>query len=328
MIGVIGSGSWATAIAKILSENCNTINWWIREPQIIEGIQMSSHNPLYLSQVAFNREKLNLSNSIAEVIRQTDDIVLVVPAAFVDASLQGVTPEMLKGKRIHSAVKGIIPETNQIVAHYLEDKFNIPTKNISIVSGPSHAEEIAQEKLTFLTVASENKQLAENVSEMFNNRYVRTVLSEDIYGIEYGAVLKNIYALATGIYKGLGYGDNFIAVLISNAMREMDDFIQTKHPMDSRQLENFAYLGDLLVTAYSQHSRNRTFGTMIGSGYSVKSAMLEMKMVAEGYYATKCIYRMCKEKNISMPIVEAVYNVLYESASPAVQMRLLSERLI
>lgn len=327
MIGVIGSGSWATAIAKILSENCNTINWWIREPQIVEGIQSSSHNPLYLSQVAFNKNKINISNSIEEVIRKTDDIVLVVPAAFLDTSLQGITPEMLQGKRIHSAIKGIVPETNQIVAHYLEDKFNILSENISIISGPSHAEEIAQEKLTFLTVASENQEMAKNISETFNNRYVRTVLSEDIYGIEYGAVLKNIYALATGIYKGLGYGDNFIAVLISNAMREMDDFIQTQHPMDSRQLENFAYLGDLLVTAYSQHSRNRTFGTMIGSGYSVKSAILEMKMVAEGYYATKCIYRMCQEKSIQMPIVESVYKVLYESVSPRVQMAFLLDKL-
>ena len=228
---------------------------------------------------------------------------------------QNITPEMLEGKNIHSAIKGVVLQTNQIVADYFHDKFNIDYNRISIISGPSHAEETAQQKLTYLTVASQNSQLADYVAEFIQCRYVKTVVSDDIHGIEYAAVLKNIYALAAGICKGLGYGDNLFAVLISNAMQEMDIFINELHPMDYRQLERFPYLGDLLVTAYSQHSRNRTFGAMIGFGYSVKGTQLEMKMIAEGYYATKCIEKIREKLGISMPIVEATYKILYEGLS-------------
>lgn len=316
MIGVFGSGSWATAVAKIVLEHPNTtINWWIREPEIIEGIKETGHNPVYLSEVDFDVERIHFSNDIKEVIAKSDDLLFVVPSAFLDNSLEGVTPEMFAGKNVHSAIKGIVLQTNQIVADYFHDKFNVDYNRISIISGPSHAEETAQQKLTYLTVASQNEELAKFVAEFIECRYVKTVVSEDIHGIEYAAVLKNIYALAAGICKGLGYGDNLFAVLISNAMQEMDAFINSMHPMDSRQLERFPYLGDLLVTAYSQHSRNRTFGAMIGFGYSVKGAQFEMKMVAEGYYATKCIEQIRTNIGISMPIVEAVYKVLYEGCS-------------
>ena len=316
MIGVFGSGSWATAVAKIVLEHPNTtINWWIREPDIIEGIKKTGHNPTYLSEIYFDTNQINFSNDISEVIKKSDDLLFVVPSAFLDDSLQNITPEMLEGKNIHSAIKGVVLQTNQIVADYFHDKFNIDYNRISIISGPSHAEETAQQKLTYLTVASQNSQLADYVAEFIQCRYVKTVVSDDIHGIEYAAVLKNIYALAAGICKGLGYGDNLFAVLISNAMQEMDIFINELHPMDYRQLERFPYLGDLLVTAYSQHSRNRTFGAMIGFGYSVKGAQLEMKMIAEGYYATKCIEKIREKLGISMPIVEATYKILYEGLS-------------
>lgn len=316
MIGVFGSGSWATAVAKIVLEHPNTkINWWIREPDIIEGIKETGHNPTYLSEIYFDTNQINFSNDISEVIKKSDDLLFVVPSAFLDDSLQNITPEMLEGKNIHSAIKGVVLQTNQIVADYFHDKFNINYNRISIISGPSHAEETAQQKLTYLTVASQNSQLADYVAEFIQCRYVKTVVSDDIHGIEYAAVLKNIYALAAGICKGLGYGDNLFAVLISNAMQEMDIFINELHPMDYRQLERFPYLGDLLVTAYSQHSRNRTFGAMIGFGYSVKGAQLEMKMIAEGYYATKCIEKIREKLGISMPIVEATYKILYEGLS-------------
>lgn len=316
MIGVFGSGSWATAVAKIVLEHPNTtINWWIREPDIIEGIKETGHNPTYLSEIYFDTNQINFSNDISEVIKKSDDLLFVVPSAFLDDSLQNITPEMLEGKNIHSAIKGVVLQTNQIVADYFHDRFNIDYNRISIISGPSHAEETAQQKLTYLTVASQNSQLADYVAEFIQCRYVKTVVSDDIHGIEYAAVLKNIYALAAGICKGLGYGDNLFAVLISNAMQEMDIFINELHPMDYRQLERFPYLGDLLVTAYSQHSRNRTFGAMIGFGYSVKGAQLEMKMIAEGYYATKCIEKIREKLGISMPIVEATYKILYEGLS-------------
>ncbi len=316
MIGVFGSGSWATAVAKIVLEHPDTtINWWIREQEIIDGLKETGHNPTYLSEVDFEVGRINFFSDIREVIEKSDDLLFVVPSAFLDDSLADITPDMFEGKNIHSAIKGIVLQTNQIVADYFHDKFGVDYNSISIISGPSHAEETAQQKLTYLTVASKNKNLAAKVAEMIQCRYVKTALSEDIHGIEYAAVLKNIYALAAGICKGLGYGDNLFAVLISNAMLEMSTFINHINPMDNRQLDRFSYLGDLLVTAYSQHSRNRTFGNMVGLGYSVRGAQLEMKMIAEGYYATKCVKQMIDQTSIKMPIVEATYKILYESIS-------------
>lgn len=316
MIGVFGSGSWATAVAKIVLEHPDTtINWWIREPEIVEGLKETGHNPTYLSEVDFEVERIHFSSDICEVIEKSDDLLFVVPSAFLDDSLMGVTPQMFEGKNVHSAIKGIVLQTNQIVADYFHDKFGVDYDRISIISGPSHAEETAQQKLTYLTVASQNNDLAIKVADMIQCRYVKTALSEDIHGIEYAAVLKNIYALSAGICKGLGYGDNLFAVLISNAMLEMTAFVNHLHPMEGRQMDRFSYLGDLLVTAYSQHSRNRTFGNMVGFGYSVKGAQLEMKMVAEGYYATKCLKKIVDQIGIKMPIVEATYKILYEGSS-------------
>lgn len=328
MIAVLGSGSWASAIASIILEHDDlSINWWIREEEIIEGLLETQRNPLYLSEIEFDTDRIHLSSDIKEVIRMSSDIIFVIPSAFLDLSLEGLSPEDFRGKRIHSAIKGLVPETGQITTDYLHDKFGISYDDMTVISGPSHAEEAAQQKLTYLTIASKNSALAQEISKSISCRFVRTTVSEDIQGIEYATVLKNIYALAAGVCKGLGYGDNLMAVLISNAMQEMDEFLNHLHPMDCRQLEKFPYLGDLLVTAYSQHSRNRRFGSMIGLGYSVRGAQLEMNMVAEGYYATKSIEKIRQQYGISMPIVETIHEILYNNGTPRRVMKKLVENL-
>ncbi len=323
-IAVIGSGSWATAIVKILLENSNPVYWWIREEEIYQGVIKNGRNPLYLSDVQFDIKKLHISTDLTEIIQQADDLVFVTPSAFLHKTVHHLPKNIFKGKRICSAIKGIIPETYQVVGDYFHSKFHVDYQSFCVISGPSHAEEIALSRLTYLTAASGNAAFANDMAERFRCSYVKTCTSDDIYGTEYCPILKNIYAIGVGICKGLGYGDNFIAVFISNAVLEMEQFIEKVHPID-RKLYHSVYLGDLLVTAYSQHSRNRTFGTMIGSGYSIKSAQLEMKMIAEGYYATKGIYEISSKSAINMPIVNAVYNILYSKSIPRKEIEILSE---
>lgn len=352
MIGLLGSGSWATAIVKILLEKKDrNINWWVREEDAIPVLMEAKHNPLYLSEAYIDTDRTCISSDISEIIGMSDDIYLVVPSAFVAKALSEVPKEMLQGKRFISAVKGIVLDTNQIITEYLHNELAIDYDNLAIVSGPSHAEEAARQRLTYLTVASANKAFAEDVQKQLNCNYIRTTYSTDMVGIESAAVLKNIYAVAVGICRGLGYGDNLVAVLISNALQEMTFFMQNMSPADGsengkrstengeqktengdndgrlRRFESFAYLGDLLVTCYSQFSRNRTFGNMLGSGYSIKAAQLEMKMVAEGYYAVKGIEAIRIQMGIELPIVQTVYGILYERKSAAKQMKNLLENL-
>lgn len=316
-IAIFGSGSWATAIVKIACEVHQEVYWWVREEEIVEGVKAHNHNPLFLSQCELNIDKITIDTDIKKIISSADNLLFVIPSAFLVRSLNGLTPEDFKGKNIISAIKGIVPETNQIVAEYMRDTFNISYANQAVISGPSHAEEIAKESLTYLTVGSHNLLLAKLIADNFECRYVKTTISNDIEGIEYVGIMKNIYALSVGICKGLGYGDNFIAVLVSNGLEEMENFLRQISPMPERNIHNLAYLGDLLVTAYSQHSRNRTFGQMIGSGYSVSSAQLEMKMVAEGYYATECIHRLNETQKAKIPIADAVYRIIYKNSSAA-----------
>lgn len=325
-IAVIGSGSWGTAIVKILSNNCPGINWWIREPEIIENIKNYGNNPVYLSSVNFEVGQLFLSGNISEVIEKSNLLIFVIPSAFLHGVIGHIDPDVFKGKKIISAIKGIVPEHNDIVADYFGSTFEISYNDFVVVSGPSHAEEIALEKLTYLTVASQNNDLAKEVAALFSCRYVRTSVSDDIFGTEYSAVLKNVIAIANGICISLGYGDNFQAALIANALQEIKRFVDAVHPIQ-RDISDSVYLGDLMVTAYSQFSRNRTFGAMIGKGYSVKFAQLEMKMVAEGYYAVKCVYEINKKYNVDMPITNAVYHILYEGKQAAPEIKALSERL-
>jgi glycerol-3-phosphate dehydrogenase (NAD(P)+) len=327
-VAMIGGGSWATAVVKMLSDNLaeKEIYWWLRDPQSIAYLKEYKHNPKYLSAVEINIPADHISGEISEVIRLSDYIVLNVPAAFLKETLAGVTPEMLRGKKIVSAIKGIVPDENQIIGEFMHQNFNIPLDDILVISGPCHAEEVALEKLSYLTIASINTASAESFSKLLNTRYLKTITSDDIFGTEYAAVLKNIYAVASGICHGLGYGDNFQAVLISNAIREMKRFVDAVHPI-SRDIKESAYLGDLLVTAYSQFSRNRTFGNMVGKGYTVKSAQLEMNMVAEGYYAARCMHIINKKYQVEMPICRAVYFILYEGQHPASEMQQLTSQL-
>ncbi len=323
---IIGSGSWGTALVKILSENDGTVAWWIREPEIIENIREFRHNPLYLSSVALNKDKIIFYNNLSETVQSADTLIFAIPSAFLHAAMSDISPEQLSGKTVVSAIKGIVPEYNMIVGDYFYSQFNVPYSKFVVISGPSHAEEIALEKLTYLTVAGQDTQLSGTIASMLNCRYLRTSVSDDIFGTEYSAVLKNVVAIANGICIALGYGDNFQAALISNSIQEIKRFVDAVHPI-KRDIKDSVYLGDLLVTAYSQFSRNRTFGNMIGKGYSVKFAQLEMKMIAEGYYAAKCIWEINKKYNVYMPITNAVYNILYNNHSPALEIRQLTERI-
>lgn len=325
-IAVIGGGSWATAIVKMLCNNASQVHWWIRNNTVTEHIQTHKHNPNYLTSVQFDTNKLILSNNIKETVAQADILIMAVPSAFLKQTLAELRIDDLKNKKIFSAIKGIVPEHNLIVGEFFNKEFSIPITDIGVITGPCHAEEVAMEKLSYLTIASQNIELADFVASQLNCRYIKTTVSDDIYGTEYSAVLKNVFAIASGICHSLGYGDNFQAVLISNAIQEIKRFVDTVHPID-RDIKSSAYLGDLLVTAYSQFSRNRTFGGMIGKGYSVKSAQLEMNMIAEGYYGVKCVYEINKQYKLNMPITEAVYYILYEKATPAATIKQLCEKL-
>jgi glycerol-3-phosphate dehydrogenase (NAD(P)+) len=327
-VAMIGGGSWATAIIKMLSNNIREkeIFWWMRNTDAIEHIKKYHHNPNYLSAAEVNIPAANISNNICEIIHAANYIILNVPAAFLKDTLKAVNPEDFKGKKIVSAIKGIVPDENQIIAEFLHEKFAVPFEDILVISGPCHAEEVALEKLSYITIASIDVEAATYFASLLNTRYLKTNVSDDIFGTEYAAVLKNIYAVASGICHGVGYGDNFQAVLISNAIREINRFVDAVHPI-SRDIKESAYLGDLLVTAYSQFSRNRTFGNMIGKGYTVKSAQLEMNMIAEGYYAASCMHVINKKYKVDMPISRAVYAVLYEKHAPQMEMALLTEKL-
>lgn len=325
-IAVIGGGSWATAIIKMLSNNCEEVLWWIRKPEIADFIKKYKHNPNYLSAVEINLERVFITTSLTETFIEADIIVLAVPAAFLADTIGKLPKEIFRHKIFVSAIKGIVPEQNKIVGEYLHDIFDVDYQNIAVISGPCHAEEVALEKLSYLTIACNNTNHAQLVANQLMCRYIKCSVSDDIFGTEYAAVLKNIFAIASGICHGLGYGDNFQAVLVSNAIQEIERFVNAVHPIN-RDIKNSAYLGDLLVTAYSQFSRNRTFGNMLGKGYSVKSAQFEMNMIAEGYYAAKCLNEINKKHQVDMPISAAVYNIIYERISPVIEMKLLTDKL-
>lgn len=325
-ITVLGGGSWATALVKILSDKAHTIRWWMRNAEAVSFIRQYRHNPSYLSDVEVDLGKVIPTTDLREAIIASEQIIIAIPSAFLHGTLSQLEEDVFTDKTIFSAVKGIVPENNQIVGEYVHGRFGLPYSQIGVITGPCHAEEVAMEKLSYLTVACQDARVAEGMSALLSCRYIRTVVSDDIYGTEYSAVLKNVMAIACGIYHGLGYGDNFQAVLISNAIREIKRFVDAVHPIH-RDINDSAYLGDLLVTGYSQFSRNRTFGSMIGKGYSVKSAQVEMNMVAEGYYAVACIHELNKTLKAELPICSAVYNVLYERISARLEMKLLTEKL-
>lgn len=322
---VIGGGSWATAIAKMLCVNLSEISWYMRNETAIEHIKTYKHNPNYLSSVEFDTKKLKLTSDINQAIAYADYIIFAIPSAFLDSELQKLTVS-LKDKIIFSAIKGIVPETSLIVGEHFHVKYEIPYYNIGVITGPCHAEEVAMERLSYLTIACGDEEKAKIVAENLSGNYIKTKITDDIIGTEYAAMLKNIYAIAAGMAHGLGYGDNFQAVLMSNAIREMKKFIKKVHKM-KRNINDSAYLGDLLVTGYSIFSRNRTFGNMIGKGYTVKSAMMEMSMVAEGYYAAKSAYKLNQGYGAKTPIIDAVYEILYEGKDAKTVFKKLTDKL-
>jgi glycerol-3-phosphate dehydrogenase (NAD(P)+) len=322
---VIGGGSWATAIAKMLCVNLPEISWYMRNDAAIEHIKNHKHNPNYLSSVEFDNNKLKLTNDINEAVAYADYIIFAIPSAFLNAELEKLTVS-LKDKIIFSAIKGIVPETSLIVGEHFHYKYDIPYYNIGVITGPCHAEEVALERLSYLTIACGDPDKASMVAKNLSGNYIKAKISDDIIGTEYAAMLKNIYAVAAGIAHGLGYGDNFQSVIMSNAIREMKKFIKKVHKM-KRNINDSAYLGDLLVTGYSVFSRNRMFGNMIGKGYTVKSAQMEMSMVAEGYYAVKSAYKLNQGYGANTPIIDAVYSILYEGKEAKAVFKKLTEEL-
>ena len=322
-IAVMGGGSWATAIAKIVLSKTESINWYMRRDDRIADFKRLGHNPAYLTSVKFDVKRIHFSSNINDIVKESDTLIFVTPSPYLKSHLKKLKTK-IKDKFIISAIKGIVPDENLIVSEYFTEEYKVPPESIAVIAGPCHAEEVALERLSYLTIACPDTNKAKAVADRFASSYIKTSVSNDVAGIEYGSVLKNVYAIAAGICNGLKYGDNFQAVLMSNAVQEMSRFLTTVHPLD-RNVYDSAYLGDLLVTGYSNFSRNRTFGTMIGKGYSVKSAQIEMEMIAEGYYGTKCIKEINKHYHVNMPILDAVYNILYERISPSIEIKLLTD---
>lgn len=342
--GIIGSGSWATALAKILTDKKNHINWWIRKADTIGHIRQRFNNPDYLSSVSFDISLLSISANIAEVINKSDIVVVAIPSAYAEQSFEKLKPSDWKEKKVVSAIKGLLPETNVLLNYYLQRQFGVSLENYFAVLGPCHAEEVAAEKLSYLTFSGIDVITASSIANEFSTQYINTIVNHDILGVQYAAVLKNIYAIGAGIAHGLDYGDNFLSVYIANAADEMAGFLRKfgaehitvgehdgEDPVTHRKTPNYAasvYLGDLLVTCYSLYSRNRSFGNKIGRGYSVKAAQSEMNMVAEGYNAAKCIYNTNKSVNAAMPIAETIYKILWENVKPGEGFKQMEEVLV
>ena len=327
VVAVVGDGSWATAIMKILTEQDIKIRWWIRKKDRARYIKIYGYNPNYLQGVHLTKSKIKPSSRLPRVINDAETVILAVPAAFIKGALKDLPTDAFEGKTVVSAIKGMIPEDHNLVTDLLMERFNVPKEKITIIAGPCHAEEVAMERQSYLTIGGFDLTEAEKVANLLRCRYVKVEVNEDLYGVEYAAVMKNIIAMACGIAHGLNLGDNFQAVLVSNAMQEIRYFLEKIDPLE-RDLFQSVYVGDLLVTAYSQFSRNRMFGNMIGQGYTAKSAMVEMNMIAEGYYAVDSIMAIMKEKSLeNMPITEAVYNILYKKGNPFREFKELMEKV-
>ncbi len=322
-IAIMGGGSWATAIAKIVLSTQTKINWYMRRPEQIEEFKIVGHNPSYLTGVKFDINNITFYSNINDVVRDSDTLIFATPSPFLKQHLKKLKSK-LNNKFVISAIKGIVPDENMLVSEYLAKFYKIPADNLAVLGGPCHAEEVALERLSYLSITCHNTCNAQIYAEVFKNNFVKTSVSNDVIGVEYASVLKNVYAIVSGICHGLKYGDNFQAIFISNSIVEMQRFLNAIKPMD-RNICDSAYLGDLLVTAYSRFSRNRIFGTMIGKGYSVKTAQLEMEMIAEGYYGTKCIKEINEKYNVNMPILETVYSILYEKKAPAPAIKRLTD---
>lgn len=322
-IAIIGGGSWATAIAKIVVGHTHHIGWYMRRDDRIEDFKRLGHNPAYLMSVHFDVNEIAFFSDLNKIVSAYDTLVFVTPSPYLKNHLKRLKTR-LRDKFIITAIKGIVPDENLSCSEYFHQVYDVPYDNLACIGGPSHAEEVALERLSYLTIGCSNLEKAQAFADIIVSDYIKTKTSSDVLGIEYSSVLKNVYAIAAGICSGLKYGDNFQAVLMANAVQEMSRFLTAIHPLD-RSVYDSVYLGDLLVTGYSNFSRNRTFGTMIGKGYSVKSAQIEMEMIAEGYFGVKCMKEINHHMHVNMPILDAVYNILYERISPQIEIKLLTD---
>ncbi|MBO5601840.1 MAG: glycerol-3-phosphate dehydrogenase [Prevotella sp.] len=322
-IAIIGGGSWATAIAKIVLDHTQHIGWYMRRDDRIEDFQRMGHNPAYLTSVHFDVNKIFFSSDINKIVQNYDTLIFVTPSPYLKNHLKKLKTR-LRDKFVITAIKGIVPDENLVCSEYFHQVYDVPYENLACIGGPSHAEEVALERLSYLTIGCMDKEKAQSFAQLISSDFIKTKTSTDVVGIEYSSVLKNVYAIAAGICSGLKYGDNFQSVLMSNAIQEMNRFLTAIYPLD-RNINDSVYMGDLLVTGYSNFSRNRTFGTMIGKGYSVKSAQIEMEMIAEGFFGTKCMKEINRHWHVNMPILDAVYNILYERISPQIEIKLLTD---
>lgn len=322
-IAIIGGGSWATAVAKIVVKHTHHIGWYMRRDDQISEFKRLEHNPSYLTSVRFNMNEITFSSDINKIVQMYDTLVFVTPSPYIKNHLKKLKTR-ISDKFVITAIKGIVPDENLVCSEYFHNVYDVPYDNLACIGGPSHAEEVALERLSYLTIGCHDTAKAQVFADILQNDFIKTKISTDVIGIEYSSVLKNVYSIAVGICSGLKYGDNFIAVLIANAVQEMSRFLTAVYPLE-RNMYDSVYLGDLLVTGYSNFSRNRTFGTMIGKGYSVKSAQIEMEMIAEGFFGTKCMKEINRHMHVNMPILDAVYNILYERISPQVEIKLLTD---
>lgn len=322
-IAIIGGGSWATAIAKIVISHTHHLGWYMRRDDRIEDFRRTGHNPAYLTSVHFDVDEIYFSSDINKIVQAYDTLLFVTPSPYLKNHLKKLKTR-IKDKFIITAIKGIVPDENLVCSEYFHQVYDVPYENIAVIGGPSHAEEVALQRLSYLTVGCSDLAKAQAFTEILASDFIKTKVASDVIGIEYSSVLKNVYAIAAGICSGLKYGDNFQAVLLSNAVQEMSRFMTAAYPIE-RNVYDSVYLGDLLVTGYSNFSRNRTFGTMIGKGYSVKSAQIEMEMIAEGFFGTKCMKEKNRHQHVNMPILDAVYNILYERISPQIEIKLLTD---
>ncbi|MDR2533539.1 MAG: NAD(P)-binding domain-containing protein [Tannerellaceae bacterium] len=322
-IAVMGGGSWATALAKIILSTQGRVNWYMRRPDQIEEFKKMGHNPAYLTGVKFEMERISFYSEINRAIKESDTLIFATPSPFLKQHLHKIRTSM-QDKFIVSAVKGLVPDENMLITEYFTEYYQVPLNSIAVIGGPCHAEEIALERLSYITLGCVDTNRAEPLLRVFGNEYLKSTICRDVAGIEYASVLKNVYSIVAGICHGMKYGDNFQAVFLSNATQEMRRFIDAVSDIP-RDIDSSVYLGDLLVTAYSRFSRNRIFGTMIGKGYSVKTAQLEMEMIAEGYYGAKCIHEINERYKVNMPILDALYDILYNKKSPVTVIRTLTE---
>ena len=336
-IAIIGGGSWATAIAKIVIGHTHHIGWYMRRDDRIEDFRRLQHNPAYLTSVHFNIDEIYFSSNLNDIVQRYSTLVFVTPSPYLKNHLKKLRTR-LSDKFIVTAIKGIVPDENLVCSEYFHQVYDVPYDNLACIGGPSHAEEVALERLSYLTVGCADTEKAQAFADVLASGFIKTKTSADVLGIEYASVLKNVYAIAAGICSGLKYGDNFQAVLMSNALQEMNRFLTVikeihdettaltaKGTQQQTSIIDSAYVGDLLVTGYSNFSRNRTFGSMIGKGYSVKSAQIEMEMIAERYFGTKCMKEINQRLHVNMPILDAVYNILYERIAPQIEIKLLTD---